>query len=381
MSEFKVCLTKIKEIQVHPNADALELAVVYGFIVVVKKGVYKVGDEAILVPIDSVLPKYLEDYLFPEGSKIKLSNSRIKQIRIRKIASQGMLIDKNDLINCLTINNKEIPKFKLEEDYKTNLEIVKFEPPELKVSGVRSNLKPIKKRDFNPNLHNYNGIDNFKWFPDLYEEGEEVSITEKLHGTSFKAGYVPKVKFSLFEKIKKFFGFKVSEFEWCYASNNVQLQNKKEYKGFYGEDIYGQICKKYNLANKLSDGFVVYGEIIGDGIQKNYNYGCKRGEHKLVLFDVMIVKKDGTNRYLDVDEFQLFTDTLGIERCPELYRGPFNKDLAKSLTLGDSVYCPSQKVREGVVIKPLTEKICCIGRKKLKLISEAYLDKDQSDFH
>lgn len=380
MSEFKVCVTKIKEIHTHPNADALELAVVYGFIVVVKKGLYTVGDETIFVPIDSVLPKYLEDFLFPEGSKIKLYNSRIKQIRIRKAASQGMLINKNELIECLTLNNLDIPKFKLEEDIKENLQIKKFEPPEIAFRGVRSNLKPIKKIDSNPYLHNYNGIDNFKWYPDLFEEGEEVYITEKLHGTSTKFGYVPKVTYTLFEKIKKFFGFNVSEYEWCYASNNVQLQNKKEYKGYYGDDIYAKAIKKANGDSKIGNGFVCYGEIIGEGIQKNYDYGLK-GEHKLVLFDVMVVNKDGTNYYLDPDEFINFCDTRGFERVPELYRGPFNKELAKSLTLGDSVYCPSQKVREGVVIKPMVEKVCCIGRKKLKLISEAYLDKDQTDFH
>ena len=77
MSEFKVCLTSVKEILVHPNADTLEVAVVYGFNVVVKKGMYQVGDTAVLVPIDSLLPQYLEDYIYPPDSKIKLSKNKI----------------------------------------------------------------------------------------------------------------------------------------------------------------------------------------------------------------------------------------------------------------------------------------------------------------
>lgn len=380
MSEFKVTLTKIKEILPHNNATALELAVVYGFIVVVKKDMYKVGDEAILVPIDSILPKYLEDYIFPEGSKIKLSNSRIKQIRIRKVASQGMLMSPSDVNKCLVQNGRKEINFKLEQDYSKELEISKFEPPEETFSGVKTNLKTSSKKNINPHLKNYNGIENFKWFPDLFEEGEQVYVTEKLHGTSCKFGYVPKTEFTFFDKVKKFFGFFVSEYEWCYASNNVQLQNKKDYKGFYGEDIYAKAIKKAKGHEKIWDGIVCYGEIIGEGIQKNYDYGLKN-EQKLVLFDVMIVKKDGSNRYLNPDEFITFCDERGFERVPELYRGPFNKDLIKSLTLGDSVYCPSQKVREGVVVKPMIEKICQIGRKKLKFISEAYLDRDNTDFH
>ncbi len=72
---------------------------------------------------------------------------------------------------------------------------------------------------------------------------------------------------------------------------------------------------------------------------------------------------------------------VGLESVPEIYRGPFNSDLVKSLTLGPSVLCPSQKVREGVVVKPIEEEACFIGRKMLKVISEKYLDSDQTDYH
>jgi RNA ligase (TIGR02306 family) len=72
-SGYKVPLTQILEIKEHPNADRLEIAVVYGFEVVVGKGSYKTGDTVIYIPIDSILPQDLEDHLFPEGSKIKLT--------------------------------------------------------------------------------------------------------------------------------------------------------------------------------------------------------------------------------------------------------------------------------------------------------------------
>lgn len=380
MSEFKVCLTSVKEILVHPNADALEVAVVYGFNVVVKKGMYQVGDTAVLVPIDSLLPQYLEDYIFPPDSKIKLTKHRIKQIRIRKLASQGMLMNPEEVNKALELSGKSPIKFELEKDYKDVLGITKFEPPEPEFGQLKQGVKTGKKKLDNPNLKGYNGIENIKWYPELFKDGEEVYITEKLHGTSTKAGFVPKVKFTLFDKIKGFLGLPVNKFEWCYASNNVQLQNKSDYKGFYGDDIYAKALEKAEVHKKLRNGEVVYGEIIGEGIQKNYNYGLKN-EHKLVLFDVMIVNEDGTNRYLDPDDFIKFCEERGFERVPELFRGPFNLAKVKELTLGDSVYCSKQKVREGVVVKPLKETQCCIGRKKLKVISEAYLDKDQTDFH
>ena len=76
-STYKVPLTEIVAIEPHPNADRLEIATVYGFQVIVKKDAHKVGDRMIYVPIDSILPQNIEDYLFPEDSKVKLTKSNL----------------------------------------------------------------------------------------------------------------------------------------------------------------------------------------------------------------------------------------------------------------------------------------------------------------
>lgn len=77
MSSLIVPVTTIEKIALHPNADALELAQVLGWQLVVRKGEYAVGDKIVYFPIDTVLPvdvsdtfgvtKYLSDsYLFGE---------------------------------------------------------------------------------------------------------------------------------------------------------------------------------------------------------------------------------------------------------------------------------------------------------------------------
>src|SRR5574338_661405 len=110
MSEttFKVPYTTILEIMPHANADRLELARVYGFQVVVQKDKYKVGDKVVYCPIDAILPQNLEDNLFPPDSKIKLNNHRVRQIRIRKLASQGMLINTEDLRDFIDVDSLEL---------------------------------------------------------------------------------------------------------------------------------------------------------------------------------------------------------------------------------------------------------------------------------
>ena len=370
-SVYKVPLTTIVKIEPHPNADRLELAYAYGFQVVAQRGKYQVGSKVVYIPIDSILPEWLEAKLFPEGSAIKLHNHRVKQIKIRKVASQGMVIDPAD------VSSKVNPEYlALEQDLSTILGVTKYEPPQ-RYSGSKQQM-PRNKPLENPRFHKYGGIDNLKWYPN-YFENQEVIIQEKLHGSNCRVGYVKTSANTFFKKIKMLFRM-LPEFEYCYGSNNVQLQERKTYTGFYGEDIYGAVLKKVDAFSKLKPGETVYGELIGPGVQKNYEYGHK--EHHFVVFDVKVEKKDGSQEYLNPEAAEEFAKERGFDFVPVLYRGVFNAALAKELSMGTSVYCSKQKVREGVVIKTRTEYSNNSSKKALKLISEDYLaDANNTDFH
>lgn len=379
-STYKVPLTQIIAIEPHPNADRLEIATVYGFQVVIKKDSYKVNDHVIYIPIDSILPQKLEDFLFPADAKVKLTKHRVKQIRLRKIASQGMLINPADIQSVYDFTPSS-----LEDDYKELLEVTKYEPPapkfqsEMGAPGQRR-AKPLE----NPNFHKYNGLDNIKWFPTLFKEGEMVVMQEKIHGSNARAAKLPYAANTLLKKLKKaiynLFGKSMPQ-EFCYGSNNVQLQERKGYQGYYGSDIYGAVFKALSVENKIKDNETIFGEIYGSGIQKDYSYGCEPGEHKFILFDVKVLEGE-KQRWLGPDEVIAYAKERGFDMVPEIYRGPFNMKLAKEMTVGDSVLAPSQKVREGVVVKAIEGYSDERGNNKaLKVISEAYLDGDQTDFH
>lgn len=372
---YKVPLTTITDIKPHDNADRLEFAIVYGFQVIVKKGDYKVGDQVLYVPIDSILSPQLEYEIFGEGSKIKLTKGRVKQIRIRGLASQGMLINPSVIQKVYNFTPD-----KLEENYAEKVKIIKYEPPAPKFQQQG----PQKKRDkpkVNSNFQEYNGLTNIKWCPFMFKEGELVTYQEKIHGTNARAGIVPSQANTFWKKVKKFFGM-LPKYEFVYGSNKVQLQDRDDYTGFYGTDIYGTTFANIDIKNKLKENEVVYGEIYGEGIQKNYHYGV-RGEHKFILFDVKVLDEDGTQRWLNPDEVAEFAKERGLDMVPEVYRGPYsNLDHVKLFTEGDSVLAPVQKVREGVVVKAVSGYNDERGNKRaLKAISEKYLDKDQTDFH
>jgi RNA ligase (TIGR02306 family) len=366
-SIYKVPFTTIVKIDPHPNADRLSIATVYGFQVVTQKDKYKVGDRIVYVPIDSLLPKWLEDILFPEGSKITLNKSRVRQIRIRKVVSQGMIVDPED------IKSKINPEYlDIEQDLSTVLGITKYEPPQQK-TGIRQQT-PRNKPLENARFHKYGGVDNLRWYPN-YFENQEVVIQEKLHGSCCRASFAKTSANTIWKKIQKLFGI-LPRYEYCHGSNNVQLQERSNYTGFYGEDVYGKVLEKVDAFSKLKYGETVFGELIGPGIQKGYEYG--HSEHHFVLFDVKVEREDGCQEYLDPEQAESYAKERGFDFVPVLYKGIYNAELAKQLSAGPSVYCPKEKVREGVVIKIRNGYSHNSSKKALKLINEVYLDDPEN---
>lgn len=365
MSTFKVEVVKVTSVENHPNADRLDLISINDWKCVTAKGNFKAGDEAIYFPIDSILPSQVESRIFGPDSKVKLTNSRVKTIKLRGAISQGLAVTPQTFMDAF-----HPTEFTLGSDVTKLLGVTKFEPPVRNVPGVGSSTH----KQSNPHFRKYTGIENAKNYPKVFQDGEEVVVTEKVHGTNFRAGYVPFYANTILKRIMKFLRL-APQYEFVYGSHNVQLQNRF-HRGYYGKtvgNVYAEAVIKYNLREVLKPGEVVYGEVYGDGIQKGYTYGCK-GQRKLVLFDVM---KDGV--YLDPIESKKFVEARELQFVPVLYTGPFDKEKILKLRDGDSVMSSSQKVREGVVVKPIKEETAYIGRKVLKYISDAYLLKNQDD--
>ena len=382
MSTFKVAYTRIKEINPHPNPEvhSLQIAKIYGFEVVIRKGSLNIGDLVLYAPVDSILPQDLEDKMFPADSKIKLSGSRVRQIRIQKFPSQGLLLNMNDVNAVLSERGFKNFLFEEERDYAGILGITKFEPPAPK-EARQTPITSKRRLAEHPQMHSYNGLDNIKW-GDPFTEGELVSIQLKLHGTNARIGKLKKTPKNLWEKILKFFKL-LPEYEVRYGSNNVDITAKNGAAGFYATDIYGEAFKSCDAANKIEPNELIFGEIIGEGIQKNYHYGHKKPH--FVLFDVKIFKPDGSWRWLSPKEVRDYAFDRGFEVILELYRGKYSPDIAKSLVSGADPYYPAHKVREGIVIKSesnYNDVLSSSNKKARKMISPEYLDRaDNTDFH
>jgi hypothetical protein len=155
---------------------------------------------------------------------------------------------------------------------------------------------------------------------------DNVSITVKLHGTSaIISNILCRKKLNLWNRIKKFFGRKVEEYEYgnIYSSRNT-IKNRYINEGvvdFYGCDIWG--CVNRDFGPYLDKGMTVYGEIVGyvEGkdtmIQAQHDYGCKKGQWKFMPYRITMTDSEGNKTEWDIDAVDKWTRDL-VAAHPEL---------------------------------------------------------------
>lgn len=375
MAELKVEVVKIDEILNHPNADRMELAMVGGYQVCVQYGAFVAGDLVVYIPIDSLLPESLEALIFGPDSKVKLHKHRVRAIKLRGAVSQGMVIPLKlaaqypGCYNMLSVAREGL-------DMTSALNIIKYLPPTKLPNAMSGKAAP--KRHCHPMFSKYTSINHLKKYWNAFMDGDEIVITEKIHGTNFRAGWVPFIARTGWQKIKKFFG-KGPVWEFVYGSHNVQLMDGKGKDAFAG-NVYKRIADDHNLAEKIPMGQLWYGEIFGDNIQTGYEYGFKDGKVSVAFMDIKDVK---LGEYLDFSEVIAKVEAKGEQVVPHMLTVFNAKDLMEYLNDPQRVSFIDAKTKpiEGFVVRPVKEQTFYGGRLILKVLSDAYLlRKDNSDW-
>jgi RNA ligase (TIGR02306 family) len=353
----------IGEIRPIEGADNIELAMVGGWQAITKKGEYGVGDKVVVATTDAVIPVELSDLMGVTNYLRK--GQRVRTVKLRKVYSECLLIPFKYLAPRSLENNVNEG-----HDMMELLGITKYEPP-VKMVEMSVGGRKVKYHQ-NPNFHVYHKFPNLKNVPELFTEEDRVSITRKLHGTNARYGIVRKKRLSILDRIKKFFGNKWVEFEYVYGSHNVEKGSDSQ--GFYSTDVWRTIADEYKIKEKLweyvkeyfipqhlGSGVVIYGEIYGHGIQKNYDYGLQ--EIKFAGFDVEI---DGT--YQSFFNERSILDTLDLPKVELLYSGLWDKGTQDRFVFNN--FIEGTKVpHEGIVVK------CLSGdrHKVAKVINPDYL--------
>ncbi|MFC8277008.1 RNA ligase (ATP) [Streptomyces sp. NPDC057271] len=337
-------------VHAHPNADALELAQVGLYRAVVAKGAYRSGDVAVYIPEQAVLPTALVDELGLTGRLAGKASDRVKAVRLRGELSQGIVCRPKALADV------DLAAAAAEgTDFAELLGITKWVPP----------IPPTMSGDVEvaPDLLPWVDIENLQRYPDIFEPGEPVVLTEKLHGTACLTTYSAgdgRVQVS-----SKGFGAK-----------GLALQ--EDPRNLYWRAVHGHGVPAVaaRLAARLGARRVgLFGEVYGAGVQ-DLGYGANaRGEQVgYAVFDVS-AEIDGQVRWLDPAEV---LEAGELPLVPRLYTGPYDLDVVVGLASGrETVSGRDLHLREGVVIRPVTERYSPVvgGRAIAKAVSPAYLTR------
>ena len=313
MTRKLASIRRIANIQPIEGADAIVVATVDGWKVVVKKDEFKVGDLAVYLEIDSWVPHNLAPFL-SKGQEPREYNGvkgeRLRTVKLRGQVSQGLL---------LSLESVKGPLFFVlpEEgvDVTEQLGIQKWEPeisPQL--AGQVRGLFPtslIPKTD-------QERIQNC--FVDIESKGDVTyEVTMKLDGTSC----------TIFRW----------EGELRVCSRNLELKVNEENKD------NTLVAMALKLGDKVKDGIALQGEVMGPGIQGNRE-GFK--EHRFFVFDIFDIHE---HEYLPPYARRNYCTRTEIDHVPVLgedWVAPESVDAGLALAEGPSI---THKVREGLVWK------------------------------
>lgn len=102
---------QISELRPIEGADAIEVARINGWDVVVKKGDFKTDEMVVFCEVDSFLPIQPEYEFLRKSSYKKMSDDtegfHLRTIRLRKTLSQGLIIPLNSVFNILEMNQEK----------------------------------------------------------------------------------------------------------------------------------------------------------------------------------------------------------------------------------------------------------------------------------
>jgi len=418
----------------HPNADKLAVAMVYGYSVCIGINDFKDGDLGVYIPPDSVVPEKPEFAWIWEAkgfapqpyaatsaySAVPEKYRRVKAKILRGVISEGLLLpfsavgldNKRWALNGLDLVDKSQTGYAIEEgeDVAEVLGITHYEPPDndsLRTDtekGPTPTRKVRKSRGYPKSLKGWYHLIRYWLFPGysarerveehttftyqipiydidawqrykhLLKEGEEIWITEKIHGANCRFTWIP--------------------------ADSAVLDAGRMYVGSHRQwkkDVVGCAFWTALRQNPWIESFcrqhpqlVLYAELVPT---QTLNYGQEKGQYKVFGFDVLDPIEDRGKwlsyaelealhfkySYWDGKEYVSSGLLDEVHWVPTVAVVPYNEGRVRFYANGASLVANATHLREGVVIKPMQERYDPhFGRVILKIVSPEYLASKHS---
>ena len=376
-------VVEIKELRKHSNADRLQMTSI-NFQDVILGMNAKVGDLYVFFPIEceisdkllSYTNSYRHGHLNKDVNTLGFfeDNGRVRAVKLRGERSMGYMIPLKEVADCY---DSDIVDFPTETEFDMIGDEVIMKKYQIEVKNVpqaRLGKKPRISRLVEGQVHLHVDTENLRNCVYEIKPDDQISITYKLHGTSFWVSNVlVKRKLNLIEKVLKALRFKIqeTEYDFVYGSrkvvkNEYETQDKQD---FYGYDLWCDI--KDELKDSLPKGYTVYGECVGytkNGamIQSGYDYGCDQGQKKIYVYRITITNEDGLVYNLTTNETKEFCERNNLNYVPLFFIGKaseitgngtddwhrdFMATLEDQYVDKDCYICKNKVPEEGIVVR------------------------------
>lgn len=332
-------IRKIDSIDPIEGADAIEVATLGGWKVVVKKNEYNVNDLAVYLEIDSWVPTELAPFL-SKGKEAREYNGvkgeRLRTIKLRGQLSQGLLLP----VTVLKWNPESFDIDDIGLDVSELLGIQKWEPviPAQLAGLTKGNFPSLIPKTDQERCQNL-----VKEIVAANEAGMKFEITEKLEGSSMTCYLID------------------GEFGVC--SRNLDLKRDED-NAFWKVAIEQDIEAKMR---QVGDNFAIQGELIGPAIQGNI---YKLSKLDYFVFDVYSIAE---GKFLSPRERRGLVEMMDLKHVPvicpqcDLYHALNVTDIPALLKFAEGKSELYDTEREGVVFKQVD------GGMTFKAISNRYL--------
>jgi RNA ligase (TIGR02306 family) len=278
------------------------------------------------LPPDSVVDVTRPEFSFlASGTKTK---HRIKAVKLRGVQSFGLLMP--------------APYGSLLGDDVAEYYGVEHYEPEMR--GLCTGGEAEKAPPLLACLSKYD-IDSLRRYNHIFQDGEEVWVTEKIHGANSR---------------------------YAFADDRMWCGSRGEWKKQEDGSIWWralQIHPEIEQFCKAHAGHVLYGEVYGK--VQSLRYGIP-GDVRFMAFDVL----DERGQFWNAQPFRNVVAKYGVPTVPLIYVGPYSFDVVCALSEGPSIVAAANHIREGCVVKPSIDRWHqSVGRVVLKIVGAGYLEK------
>lgn len=366
MATGQFIVATIKEHIPIEGADRIVSSVVYGEALILGKADNPIGTRGIIIDAESKIhPEIVSRLNMYRHSEYNLDKSqvgymhddcRVRQIRLKGCKCTALFLSFEQLEKVVGpislddgIQSNEINKIAICEKY-----VRKYNQgnSSLGKSGkAREDLTPLFKEHFATghllrNLH-------------LLENGDNVVITLKQHGTSGRASLTPRTpKRSFWDRLlgrhpQTQYAFAVGSRKVVKSVDGVYKQGQS----YYDTDIWSLSAERFK--NLLQPGETVYYEIIGyiptgefiHGCQSTEKlkkflskeeyeftyetygdricmvYGCEEGEYRVQVYRMSLTNEQGVEVDYSWNRVKLRCNEMGVEHVPEIMQATLTKHI------------------------------------------------------